>query len=709
MTDSLRGPLLPPSTILQDRYRILRLHDQGGSATVYLAERVGVEDSVPLAVKELNPTAFGLAEFKNEVNVLYSLNHPNLPKVYDFFEQDGKHYLVMDFVQGVTLKERVLDHGPLSEDQALGCALQVADIFRYLHERAERKIIHRDVKPSNLMLTRYGQVKLLDFGIARTPQTRLPGNHLYAFTEDYASPEQKANRPTDERSDIYSFGVTLHFLLTGTTPGGPSTLGTPVEPSSDQTAPAVDSRSRGATGRRDPSPDTTAPVVSALERRNGMGQAAPTGQPEAVGSGKRPGLSREVRRIIAKCLRTKPSDRYASFAELARDIQGYRRAKRNRLTRVLWIAAAVVAIVAGAFVAKSILRPSLYHIVGPARVEAGTSATLEAGLPAAWNGSLDSIVWQVQDTQALGQAPSEAGRGRYLSFSSTDLGVFQVQAYLESDSRLRPLTTIQRVEVYPGLDTPSELLVGQGLTLRSYGLTSEGGRRYSFTWSVRGPVAGADAASAPVVLSDVTSEPVSPVFSLPAVGAYVAQVTATVTPAKGLEVTVAGAPVTFAGVQEVAVGQAVNGNPSFEESYGGQPIDWYLVYRSHLVYDSAVGHTGTHSLRFEPWSGSPSSYAIQLAPLEAGSLYRLTVWAKGRDLGDGSRVTIETDFRSSVNESFVLPAEQVQVDLQGTFEWKQLMLSFRIPPGDPVNLEIYLKYTGSGTLWYDDCVVEKLS
>lgn len=702
--DKGRGSLLPPSTILQNRYRILRLHDQGGSATVYLADRLGVEDSVPLAVKELNPSAFGLAEFKNEVNVLYSLNHPNLPKVYDFFQEQGKHYLVMDFVQGVTLKQRVLEGGPLPEDHALGYALQVADIFRYLHERAERKIIHRDVKPSNLMVTRSGQVKLLDFGIARTPRANLPGNYLYAFTEDYASPEQKANRPTDERSDIYSFGVTLHFLLTGATPGGPSLVGLPTGTGGTDTAPVVPARPVSGPAV---SSDTTAPVPSALERRQETGGGV-GGQGLARARWRRQGFSREVRRIIGRCLRTNPADRYQSFADLARDIQAYRRAKRNRLTRVLWAAAGAVLVAAALLAAKSIWRPSLYPVVGPARMEAGASIALQAGLPAAWSGSLDSIVWQVQDTQALGEA-IEAGHGRYLSFISTDLGVFQIQAYLETDGRRRPLTAVQRVDVFPALDVPRELLVGQPLTLRSFGLTAGGGRQYTFTWSIRGPVTGGDAAGAPVVLGQFTTGPVCP-FDLREVGAYVAQVSVAVKSPRGLEVTVAGDPVTFSGVTEVKVDPArvVNGNGGFEQHYGAQPVDWSLVYPAHLTYDATVAHTGSRSLRFAPWPGSPGSYAVQLVPLEAENLYRLTVWVRGVDLGAGSAASIEADFRSSVDETYVLPEESVSVDLVGTFEWRQLMLYFCIPAGNPVNLEVYLKYSGSGTLWFDDCAVEKL-
>ncbi|RJQ08974.1 MAG: serine/threonine protein kinase [Bacillota bacterium] len=663
-----RDPVLPPSTILQNRYRILRLYDQGGSATVYLAERLGVDEHVPLAVKQLNPDAFGLAEFKNEVNVLYSLNHPNLPKVYDFFEEDGRHYLVMDFVTGRTLKQKVAEEGPLGEDQVLGYALQVAGIFTYLHKKAERKIIHRDLKPSNLMLTRAGQVKLLDFGIARVPDARLPGDRIYAYTEDYASPEQKANRPTDERSDIYSFGVTLYFLLTGITPGeAPGGVGLT------------------ATG--------TAPAAGTAPAEGSAGQAAGLSDAHK----RLPRVSRELRRVIARCLKPEPRDRYQSFADVARDLAAIRQARRTRLTRMLWVAAAVVMVAAAALSARLIFTPSLYPVVGPSRVMAGNSATLQVGLPAGWGGSPNEIVWEVVDTQSLdGGAAVE--RGQYLSFGSTDLGVFRIQAFVERDARRRPLSELVEVVVYPGLDLPAEVLVNQPFYLRCLGLTESGGREYSFAWSVP----GAD------LPEPTTSEPRC-LMVLPSTGHYTAQVTVTVKAARGLEVTVAGDPVTFAGVTELTPLTQINANGGFDKQYGGRPVDWSLVYTDYVAYDPSVGHAAPGSLRFAPREGAPSAYAVQLTPLRlADTAYRLTVWFKGQGLGAGSKVIVEASFRSTTDETFVLPQETLTLDLAGDVGWRQVMLYFRIPPGGPVNLEAYLKHTGPGTVWFDDCVVEAI-
>lgn len=658
-----RDPVLPLSTILQNRYRIIRLHDRGGSATVYLAERLGVDEHVPLAVKELNPDAFSLAEFKNEVNVLYSLNHPNLPKVYDFFEEDGKHYLVMDFVQGKTLKQRVLEGGPLSEDQALDYALQVCDIMSYLHERAERKIIHRDLKPSNLMLTRGGQIKLLDFGIARIPESQVPGNRLYAYTEDYASPEQKANLETDERSDVYSFGVTLRFLLTGVAPGTEA------------------------------------------------GEAGPPSEakpPRRVGLSGEAKLSREVNRIVGRCLRLTPADRYQSFKDLARDIRAYRLAKRTRLTRTLWVAAAAIGLAAIFLAGKFILSPSLNPVVGPDRVEVRSSVALQVGLPAAWKGSLDSIVWQVYDTQAA-ESPRIVQRGRYLSFSSNELGVYQVQAFFEQDGRRRPLSEVKRIEVYPSLDAPKELLIGQPLTLWSRGASSGNGREYMWVWDVRGPVEGGNVAAAPSLAHQVTSEPRFE-LRVPLTGVYVAQVSATVKAPGGLDVTVSGDQKTFTAATELRVNpkRIVNENGSFENKFGGQPVGWVLVYPSHLVYDQTQAHTGSRSIRFTPSTGSQVSYAVQLVPLEAGKTYRVTVWARGENLAEGALVTLEARFRSSVDESYVMPGEEVSLGWKGTFDWRQMMLYFSLPPGKTANLEVYLTFSGSGTLWFDDCAVEAL-
>jgi hypothetical protein len=636
------GGVLPPSTVLQNRYRIIRLYDRGGSATVYLAERLGVEERVPLAVKELNPDAFSLAEFKNEVNVLYSLNHPNLPKVYDFFEEGGRHYLVMDFVQGRTLKDIVLQSGPLSEDQALDHALQVCDIMSYLHGRAERKIIHRDLKPSNLMLTPSGQVKLLDFGIARVPDSRLPGNLLHAYTEDYASPEQKANLPTDERSDIYSFGVTLRFLLTG--------------------------------------------------------EADP-------GEGRPVKVSREVRRILRRCLRPDPEERYQSFDELARDIRAYRQAKRTRLTRALQVAAAGVGLIALLLVGKWVLVPSLHPVAGPDRVEVGTSAVLEVALPAAWSGSLQSIVWEIIDTQSPG-TPLETRRGRYLSFGSSCLGVFQVQAYLEEDGRRRPLSEVKRIEVYPALAAPPEALVGLPVSLRSPGAVPTSGREYTWIWEVRGPVGGGGAGDAPLVLREVTTEPRFEHTFLEE-GEYVVQVSARVEAAGGVEVTLLGERKTVGVASEIAVDpeRVVNRNGGFEEEYDRGPVHWVLVYPERVVYDKTQGRSDTRSLRFEPWSGVHPSYAVQLVPLEPGRSYQITAWVKGENVAEGARIVLEARFRSAVDETYVLREESLSLDWTGTFPWRQVLLWFTVPPDKTPNLEVYLKFSGEGRVWFDDCYV----
>lgn len=683
---------LEPGTVLQSRYRIVRPLDAGGSATVYLAERLGVEGGVPLAVKELSPDTYSLAEFTNEVNALFALSHPNLPKVYDFFEQDGRHYLVMEFVGGRTLKERVLEEGPLGVDQVLDIALQVCGTMVYLHEQAERKVLHRDLKPSNLMLTPHGRVKLLDFGIARVQGVR-PGSHLYAYTEEYASPEQRQGRGTDERSEVYSFGATLYFLLTGQTPHGGTTGLTATGTAGGAEAQADEAGSAGS--RAGAHPSAGAPVGERAGSRTG---------PRA---GSRAGLSREMRRVVWRCLRPNPADRYQSFREVARDLEAIRLARRTRTTRLILTLAGLAAALALAFAGRVALRPSLYPVIGPARVPAGQTVTLEAGLPAAWSGSLESIVWRVEDTQDPGD-PREAGRGRYLSFSSTDLGVFQVQALVEQNGRQRPLTRVQRLEVYPALRVPGDLLAGQSLSFRCSPLSAGAGREYTFRWEVRGPVKDS-VASAPVVLSRTTSEPTVTVPSL-APGRYVARVGATVKAARGLEVTVAGEDVFFNASSLVVVdpGRALNGNGSFESEFRSGPLEWSLVYPQHLAYDRAVGRTGTRSLRFEPWTGTPSSYAVQLVPLQPGRLYRLTVWVRGRDLGSGSAVTVEAAFRSAVDETYVLPQESVQVEWAGTFDWRQLMLHFYVPPGSPVNLEVHLGYHGSGTVWMDDCYVEAL-
>lgn len=214
---------LAPQTMLDGRYVVLRTLGQGGMGAVYLATDTRLNNK-PVAIKEMSTRAVGgdlraaIDSFQKEAQMLISLRHPALPVIYDFFSrEESRWYLVMDYIQGDTLKAEMQKRGRIPEPVASDWAVQICDILEYLHKR-NPPVIFRDLKPDNIMLTPEGRIKLIDFGIARNFQ---PGNT--ADTAAYGSggfspPEQYGQKQTDARSDIYALGATLHYLLTGIDP-----------------------------------------------------------------------------------------------------------------------------------------------------------------------------------------------------------------------------------------------------------------------------------------------------------------------------------------------------------------------------------------------------------------------------------------------------------------------------------------------------------
>jgi len=225
--------LIQPGTVLRDRYKVLACVGQGGMGAVYRAADLRLEGRI-CALKEvrLDPdlpagaAAQMQAQFRREASVLARLDHPNLPKVSDYFTEGGREYLVMDFVAGPDLRqvlERELRAGRLlNEHEVLRWVDQLCDALSYLHGQ-DPPVLHRDIKPSNIKLTPGGLVKLVDFGLvklmvtddARTV-TVLQGRGTVAYTplEQYGGDTGH----TDVRSDIYALGATLYHLLTGQPP-----------------------------------------------------------------------------------------------------------------------------------------------------------------------------------------------------------------------------------------------------------------------------------------------------------------------------------------------------------------------------------------------------------------------------------------------------------------------------------------------------------
>jgi serine/threonine protein kinase len=225
--------LLLTGTILRSRYKIIEFISQGGMGAVYRAEDLRLEGRV-CAVKEMwtdmSATSRDLeqiqTQFHREASVLARLDHPNLPKVSDYFAEDNRDYLVMDFVPGQDLKalmgEARSQGSVLEERQVLEWTKQILDALEYLHTQ-EPPVLHRDIKPANIKLTPSGTIKLVDFGLVKlmTPDedrtvTVLQGRGTAQYTplEQYGGDTGH----TDVRSDIYSLGATLYHLLTNLAP-----------------------------------------------------------------------------------------------------------------------------------------------------------------------------------------------------------------------------------------------------------------------------------------------------------------------------------------------------------------------------------------------------------------------------------------------------------------------------------------------------------
>lgn len=221
-------PQLSKGTSLANRYEILGELGSGGMGEVYLAEDTNLKRQVAIKVL-LQPFALDeerLARFEREARLLASLSHPNIATIYGLERSDGQQFLVMELVEGETLRERI-SKGPIPVEEALEICRQIAEGLESAHERG---IIHRDLKPANVKVTPEGKVKILDFGIAKAFQDRSEDSDLSQSppatdemtrpgvilgTAAYMSPEQAKGKAADSRSDIWSFGVLLWEMLIG--------------------------------------------------------------------------------------------------------------------------------------------------------------------------------------------------------------------------------------------------------------------------------------------------------------------------------------------------------------------------------------------------------------------------------------------------------------------------------------------------------------
>ena len=254
--------------VLRDRYRVVEILGQGGMGAVYRAEDVNL--GVMVAIKEnLFITEEYARQFRREATILASLRHPNLPRVTDHFVIEGQgQYLVMDFVEGEDLRQRVERSGAVPEKVALPWFLEVCDALSYLHSRTP-PIIHRDVKPGNIRITPDGKAVLVDFGLAKIAESgSVTTTGAKAMTPGFSPPEQYGTGPTDPRTDIYSLAATLYAVLTAAIP------------------------------------------EDALERAMGRMELTPLRMREAT-------ISPSVARAVEKALSIRPDDRFQTVQEFA--------------------------------------------------------------------------------------------------------------------------------------------------------------------------------------------------------------------------------------------------------------------------------------------------------------------------------------------------------------------------------------------------------
>ena len=286
---------------IRGRYKLVSIIGRGGMSTVFLA--VDTKLGKQWAVKQIIDSSDSVKQdvvrrsLFTEMEMLKSLNHPAIPRIVDVFDEDGSYFVVRDYVDGYTLSSLIHDEGTFSEQNAVDWGVQLCDILNYLH-RHNPSIIYRDLKPSNIMVTSEGYVRLIDFGIAceidKDSGKVLAGDPRGLGTPGYASPEQLKPDPViDIRDDIYSLGVTLYVLLTGINP-----------------------------------------------RKSGIGSVREI----------RPEISIGLDNIICSATRTDPAQRFADCAEFAyalrhfneQDVQYFKGLKKKWYTFICAIVAAVV-------------------------------------------------------------------------------------------------------------------------------------------------------------------------------------------------------------------------------------------------------------------------------------------------------------------------------------------------------------------------------
>ena len=205
------------NTLFDGRYRIIRKLGAGGMANVYLAEDQELGRRVAIKIlndRHANDDQF-IERFRREAKNAAGLSHPNIVSIYDRGEAEGTYYIAMEFLDGRSLKELIVSRGPAPVPVAIDYARKILDALRFAHRNG---IVHRDIKPHNVIVDAEGRIKVTDFGIARAGASQMTEVGSIIGTAQYLSPEQAKGAPVDQTSDLYSVGIVLYELLTGKVP-----------------------------------------------------------------------------------------------------------------------------------------------------------------------------------------------------------------------------------------------------------------------------------------------------------------------------------------------------------------------------------------------------------------------------------------------------------------------------------------------------------
>ena len=208
--------MISPGMLLSERYEIIDRVGSGGMADVYKArdQRLNRFVAIKILKPEYSNDAKFVSKFRGEAQSVAGLSHPNVVNVYDVGEDDDLYYIVMELVEGITLKRFIEKKGRLDVKEAIGIGVQIAQGMQAAHDNS---IIHRDIKPQNIIISKEGKVKVTDFGIAKAATSNTITSNAMGSVH-YISPEQARGGYSDEKSDIYSLGVTMYEMLSGKVP-----------------------------------------------------------------------------------------------------------------------------------------------------------------------------------------------------------------------------------------------------------------------------------------------------------------------------------------------------------------------------------------------------------------------------------------------------------------------------------------------------------